>query len=244
MELSTILAECNLTEREGTVYLAMLELGNATASAIATKTGIQRTYVYDLIEKLLQLGFVRELKEERKGTFVAVEPDRLVEVQKERLHRLERALPEFKALQNSQAQKPRVLYFAGREGIKHIHEETRRYHGEIVAFSTPYFYTMEERKRSKEYIKQRLAQHIPIRIIGEVSQEMIDAQQRDRQELRETRILPKEWYSSNVDIVLYAANVAVIDYRKQFGFIIEGSEFADVMKMIFELVWKSGRIVE
>lgn len=244
MELSTILIECNFTEREAAVYLAILELGDATSRSIAVKTGIQRTYVYDLVEKLLQLGFVREVKEEGKSVLVAVEPEQLVEIQKERLHRLERALPELQALQNSQIQKPRVLYFEGREGIKNLHKETLQFPGEVAAFSTPFFYTMEERKRGKEYIGERLRKQTPIRVLGEVSQEMIEAKQRDKKELRQTRMLPKELYSSSMDIVLSANSVAVIDYRKQFGFLIEGSEFAKVMKMIFELVWNSGRVVQ
>ena len=33
------------------------------------------------------------------------------------------------------------------------------------------------------------------------------------------------------------SKVFIIDYKEQFGFIIEDTEIARVMKMIFEIVW-------
>jgi hypothetical protein len=82
-----------------------------------------------------------------------------------------------------------------------------------------------------------------VRVIGEVSPEIQSLKQRDKQELRETRMLPKDYFHSNIEIGIYGSKVFVIDYKQEFGFIVESEEITRTMKMIFELIWGSGKIV-
>ena len=69
-------------------------------------------------------------------------------------------------------------------------------------------------------------------------------QKRDKAELRETRLLPKDVYHSNVEIGIYGKHIYIVDYRQLFGMEIESQDIASVLKMIFEIVWGSGKIVE
>jgi len=244
MDLKEILRQFNLNKKEASIYLAALELGITTASEIAKKAQIQRTYFYDLSRGLIKLGLLKQISKGKKRMFNALKPEELLELQKQRLKQLEKALPEFEAIHNTSGQKPKVFYYEGLDGMIQINDDALRYQGERVAFTTPSFWTKEQEKIGKEFMKKRTALGNKIRVIGEVSEEAFDLKKRDKEELRETRMLPKDIFSSKVAIKIYGNHTSIVDYKENFGFIIESSEVAKTLKMIFEIVWNSGKIVE
>lgn len=237
MDYKHTLRDMGLEDKESAIYMAALELGTASAAAIAKKAGIQRTHFYDLSEKLLARGFLQKITAGKRNTFSAVDPSLLVEMEEERLKKLKEVLPEFKALYNTTGQKPRIMYFEGANGVDQINEDTLRYKGEMIGFTTPRFVMSHTRSTGATFIKKRVAIGKHSRVIGEDSPEVRDLQKRDKQELRETRILAPSVFSSAVEIILYGNRLAIVDYKHQWGFIIEGAEIVQAMKMIFEIVW-------
>lgn len=244
MSIKKILSHFNLDQKEASLYLASLELGIASARDIAKKAGIQRTYFYDLSDRLINLGLLQQVKRGNKRLFVATDPDRLLDLQKERLKELRDALPQLKAIYNTAGNKPKVLYYEGRDGIDQINNDSLRYRGELVGFTTPRFVTTDEQKLHRDFINKRVSLGKKARIIGQLSPEVRDLKKRDRDELRETRILPEHVFGSEVEIGIYSNRVFVANYKEEFGFIIEDSDFANTMKKIFEIVWNSGRVIE
>ena len=63
-----------------------------------------------------------------------------------------------------------------------------------------------------------------VRVIGEDAPEIRELQGKDEEELRETRILSKDIFRSEIEIGMYGSKVFIIDYKGQFGFIIEDTE--------------------
>jgi len=244
MNTNEILRQFDLDEKESAIYLATLELGISTARDIAKKADIQRTYFYDLSRKLISLGLMRQLRKGKKRLFSAAEPEKLIELQEERLAELKNHLPQLKALQNTKGQKPKVYFFEGRSGVDQINDDTLNYSGEIVGFTTPHFILTDEEKMSREYIAKRKSLGIKVRVIGEVSPEVAKIKSRDKAELRETKMLPKDLFSSEVEIGMYGNKVFFANYKDQFGLIIEDSEISKTLKQIFEIIWKGGFVIE
>ena len=237
MNMKEVLAQCNLTEKESSVYVAALELGTTTAAAIAKKAGIQRTHFYDISENLITAGFLQRVSKENKQLYTATDPETLIEIEEKKIEKLKQTLPEFKALYNTSGRKPRVTYYEGRSGIEQINDDTLRYKGDVTAFTTPRFVSFQSKSTGKAYIEQRIAMGNRVRVIGEDAPEIRDLQERDAKELRQTRILSSDVFHSEIEIGIYGSKVFIIDYKEQFGFIIEDTEIARVMKMIFEIVW-------
>lgn len=237
MDIKQELADLNFGKKETAMYMAALELGTASASAIAKKAGIQRTNFYDLSPRLIDAGLLSRVSKGKKHLFTATEPGSLVEMQEQKLSRLKQILPELKAIHNTSGTKPKILYYDGEDGINLIYEDTLKYKGEILVFTTPRFFAGHIKNTGSAYIKKRIALGNKARVIGENAPMMRDQQKKDAEELRETRILSPDVYSSEVEIGIYGNKLYVIDYKEQFGFILEGSEIASVMKMLFEIVW-------
>lgn len=238
-----ILEQINLRPEETRIYLAALELGASSASDIAKKAKIQRTYFYDLSKKLIQNGFLKQSKEANKTVYFAEDPEKILELERKKITMLEKALPELKAIRNTLGKKPHISFFEGSEGIDYINNDTLKYKGEIVGFTTPRFMKYKNERLSKEYIKNRVIVKNRVRVIGEMSSEVMSLRQRDEEELRETRMLPKSIFASEIEIGIYGNKMFVLDYSQEIGFIIESAEIAKVFKMIFEIVWSSGKIV-
>ncbi len=241
--MNEILKQLGISDKEARVYLAALELGTASAKEISIKAGIQRTHFYDLSRQLIEMGLLRQVAEGKKAMFTATDPEMLVSLQQQKARELERILPQLKAIQNNSEEKPKISYYQGVAGINQINADTLNYKTEIVAFTTPRFASIKDKKFGEEYIKNRCKSGNKVRVIGEMSTELMALKQRDGQDLRETRLLPKDTFSSEIEIGVYGHKTCIIDYKNEFGFIVEGKEIAKTLKNIFEIVWQSGKIV-
>ena len=120
---------------ESAVYRAALELGTATMQDLARKSGVKRTSIYNFIDKLKEQGFISMTKRKKRILYGATHPKHLVEIQKQNIAQLERTLPELTAIYNKSAQKPRVTFYEGAEGIKEVYADTLREQRPIIALS-------------------------------------------------------------------------------------------------------------
>ena len=114
----------------------------------------------------------------------------------------------------------------------------------MLFFETPRVVTVDQHKLLKEYIKKRIELGTKARVIGELSPEIINMKARDQNEMRETRILPQTIFNSDVEIGIYGNRIYIINFKDEFGFIVEDSQITKTLKMIFEIVWASGKIIE
>ena len=58
MSKESVLQNFGLTDAEVKVYITLLQLGESTASEISKKTGANRTFTYDRLKKLGDMGLV------------------------------------------------------------------------------------------------------------------------------------------------------------------------------------------
>ena len=244
MKIKQALEQFGLNQKEVAIYLASLELGSASAQVIANKAKVQRTYFYDLSKKLIADKLLIKRVEGKKTFFEATSPDNLIDREKERLSGLKSILPELKAIHNPEGKKPKVYYHDGIEGIGRVNDDTLEFKGEIVGFTTPRFVQFKNEKMSREYIEKRKKAGIRVRIVGEDTPAINDLKKLDWKELRETRTLPKELFSSEVEIGIYGKKVFIVDYKEKYGLIIESKNLAQTFKKVFELVWGSKHIVK
>lgn len=244
MDIKEVLKSFNIERKEAEVYIAALEMGVAPAAAIADKAGVFRTYFYEIADKLIAEGLLRQTKHGNKNYFTALSPQELIGLQEQKLENLRNAIPQLEAIHNTRDEKPKIYYYAGERGIDEVNNDTLRYKGELIGFSTPKFLTAKQKRLATEYIAKRVAAGKKVRVIGEVSNEFMEAKKMDSQVLRETRMLPIDLFHSEIEIGVYANKVSIINYKNEFGLIIEDKNTSSVIKQIFEIVWNSGKIIE
>lgn len=124
------LKEAGLTEGEIKVYLALLELGSSTTGPIIEKSGIARSIIYQILEKLMQKGLVSYITKDKTKYFQAAQPQKILEYIDEREKQLqenkkkvEQMLPELLLHQKMQPKSEANIY-TGFKGLRTAHEHT------------------------------------------------------------------------------------------------------------------------
>ena len=106
-----------LTENEKQVYLALLQLGEVTASPILEKTGLQNSVFYRTIHRLMEKGFVSYILKGKIKHFKANSPELFISQLKERTEKLKEIIPKLKEFQKLSETKAEAEVFIGVKGI-------------------------------------------------------------------------------------------------------------------------------
>lgn len=229
------LKQAGLTDNESKVYLALIDLGPSLAGQIARKTGIHRRTVYDAIEMLIQKGLVGYIQKNNRKMFQASNPDRLLEIIREKQNLL---LPFVESLQqkySSTKEKEETNFYKGKEGLKTIFEDQLNSKEILILGASPKAYEILQ-FYFKWYDKARKQKKIRARIIAQ-SKEI----KKSRIPLAEIKYLPQK-YSNPVSVNVYNDKTAIILWAKEpIAISIKNKEIADAYKTYFELMWKIAR---
>ncbi|MBU0586516.1 helix-turn-helix domain-containing protein [Candidatus Micrarchaeota archaeon] len=129
MDISA-LREGGLTDGEIKVYLALLELGSTTTGPIVQKSGIARSIIHQILEKLMQKGLVSYTFKEKTKYYEAAEPNRILDYMEEKEEKLKKnkedikkLLPNLSALRRP-TQETEVHVYKGFKGTITVHERT------------------------------------------------------------------------------------------------------------------------
>ena len=247
-ELKEILLEIGFSAKEADVYLAILSLGKGTASKIAREAHIARTTVYDILSSLFEKGLVTLTGKEPKQEYVAESPDQLKEHLenefKQKQKNLEQVdsilIPQLKSIHNV-GNRPKVMFYEGEEGLGRVYEDTLTSHEEILAYASVGDMHAGLPGYFPEYYKRRAGKGIAIRAIIPDTKAGLDRKCFDKEEMRETLIVPQGKYGFHPEINIYDNKVMIASWREKLGIIIESEEIADAMKKIYELAWAEAK---
>lgn len=144
--------------KDGTVYLAALELGIAPVAELAKKAGIPRSTCYLVLDDLNKRGLISQTSRGKKTLIVAESPEKLLvylqqQIKKfsDRKKTLQTTLPQLQALYNQHSHKPTVRFYEALEGVKTALEETLAAR-EILVFCSGYEKPIE--KKLSAYLDQ------------------------------------------------------------------------------------------
>lgn len=127
MDISA-LQEAGLTEGESKVYLALLDLGPSTTGPIIEQSGVAKSIVYQLLEKLIKKGLVSYITKEKTKHYQASDPHKIIEYMeenekrlKENKNKIETLIPTLLAKQNQNKEQTAKIY-EGFNGMITVHE--------------------------------------------------------------------------------------------------------------------------
>ena len=149
-----------LSENELNTYVNLIKSGESTISNISKMTGINRTTLYLIIDNLIEKGFVKRLKINKKQYYYAENPNKFVVTMEENLHRVNEMIPGLLSIMDTSKDMPRVTFFEGEEAVKKIYRDTLLYpNSEILAWVSENIFG-EYRRYVEYYIQQRTKKKI------------------------------------------------------------------------------------
>jgi len=242
-----LLLRIGLDEKEIEVYLALLPLKVARASAIAKAAKQERSHVYLLLRNLEEKGLVSEIERGKVIHFVAESPERLKQYVEERERELKSLsplidgiLPILSSLTKPLTGAPRVTMLKGVSGMKQMYRDAL--HQEICGMFNP----AANYKAFGENIVSITLGKTPIR-----GRDLLVDGPATKRYLKEipphedyvVRLLPKET-QFETDTMIVGDVVYLIAYDNEQTIVrIENKNIADAFRAWFEILWKAGSAV-
>lgn len=127
MEIQTLLRNFGLSDKETSVYLALVELGSSSVRVIADKSSVNRGTTYDILRSLINMGLVTYYHKQTKQFFVAEPPEKLLRALEDREENLalvkkeiRASLPQLQTIFERSGNRPTVKFYEGNQGMKQI----------------------------------------------------------------------------------------------------------------------------
>lgn len=249
---TSILENIGFTKGEIKVYLSLLGLGNSTSGPIILKSGVARSKVYEILEKLKEKGLVSESIQANTRYFQGADPDRIfdyIKRQENELRKKEKAfekiLPELKLKQQLIEEKQEVKIYVGYEGVKTWFSEIlsqMKKGDEYLAMtlskqsweskSLSLFLMKFHQKRAEKGVKAKIIYHLDT----EPFKERLDFSKTELYEIKSTdAILP-------TGIAIFKDTVVTLNWGKTPKlFAIVCKENAEQYKKFFYDVWNKSK---
>lgn len=237
MNLSKILQSYGLTEKQAKVYLACLELGTGSAQKIAEKALLPRTTVYEVLEHLVQHGFISTFLKKHIKHYSAEDPQQVIRLAESKVNTLKDALPEMNAIVGKSRKRPTVRFYQGKEQMKMVLEEMLAEADELLSFAAPEDLFRELGDWYLDFVKRRIKQRVSVRLIATDSVRARERQKIGIGELRTVKIVPNIFpYHSNKWI--WKNKIGMFSFTGDLvAVVIESKELADMERAMFEHLW-------
>ncbi len=245
--LKVDLVHTGLSEKEASVYLALLQLRTANPQQLARAAGVNRSTTYLALQALQTRALVSCIEKEGKICYVAEHPERLTQLVdaasravEARRNKMEDLLPHLMALFQSANDVPRVRFFEGEDALHHAREEmlaTRQPMWEVYA-----------------------ADESMVQVAGIRERERLDIARR----VREGRLLiaikpgcdiapfhPDGFEARSIDYARcpFSGSVTIAGHKlcvitrssKGMGILVDSHEMTSVFRALFESAWASAK---
>ena len=244
--LRALLKRIGLQDREAEVYLAILTLKSARASAVADLARQSRSHTYLVLKALMERGLVSRIERAKVLHFVAEPPEHLLAYLDDRSQELQElsrlaqgALPQFKQLTRTTVEAPRVTLLHGIEGMKQVYREI--FPNAFCALFNP------------ETMYQAFGKGIPQLILKNNQslrgRDLLVDNAASKRFMRENpqnaeyeiRLLPKGTAFAT-DTMAFGNVVVIVTYDADHTIIrIENANLADSFRAWFEILWAGAR---
>lgn len=246
MAITEDLKKIGLNSKESQAYLALLELGSASIVALAKKSSLKRTTVYEVLESLKEKGLISETLFGRRIKYIAEPPEKLLEIKKRELETLQNIMPTLDALRNVAIEKPAIRFYQGKEEIREVFRD-------MVLHTSIKEKILGIESKAKTVIKQ-FDEQFWIDLMAKKKKRGLESLSIDAYSPEELNEFVKQYPWSvnhgmtirtiddaqdllNVSIYLYQNKVALIASDQLLAIVIENQRLRNSFEFLFRKLW-------
>ncbi|SRR3989344_212855 len=227
------LEKLGLSSNESKVYSLLLREGSMQAGLISKKVNLNRTTIYQVLDKLIEEGLISYINNGKIKVFQASSPKRLISLQEEKKRLAQSILSNLENI--SKPTKEKVAVYQGKKGIKTIMGEIlecKEYvsfgsSGEFLDYMKHDFYLFQKEKEKRK-IKSKV-------IIGKSKKntEIVNGSYAD------FRFIEDEYFGPTTTWV-YGDKVAIIIWSLEpIATLIQSEKLSKTYNSYFHLLWNS-----
>ena len=239
------LQKLGLSEKEASVYVALLRLGQADISDIAEQTGLKRPIIYVIIESLLSRGFATVLPHIRKKTYRASQPEMVLNYFQGATLTLASMLKYFEEIQSKDTN-PRITAYDSVQSIMTVWDDAQ--HSDNLCFVT----SLSKLEQNLGSAWNKLAQHAADgtyrhckkwRILN--TDGLLSSITKDEELLRASGAQIKIFEGRNnyLDFALYDSKTAITTITQSpFLVVIDSKIMNSSFRSFFDALWEGSQV--
>lgn len=245
-----------VNNQEIKIYVFLLSFGESIASIISKKTATNRNSIYSYLKSLEEKWLIVSFEKNWVLYFKARDiwdiiwlfekKERELKFMREKAQNLQN---EFEKIKNKQLVpefefESKVKYFEWVEEISLFLDSTLdKNEKEILCFWINDYHTDMNLEDWERYTDKRVNNWIKVKSIQPNSKLYKSYKSRDKDELRETRLVPVDRFNAPYEFNIIDDTIAIISSidNKPVAMEIKNSFLADAMKKIFMLAWEKAK---
>ncbi len=240
MDAVATVRKLGLSEKAAKVYVAALELGEATVQDLAKRSKLKRTTVYYVLSELTDAGALVLVKREKKWYYQPTAPRAVVRGCRERVSEVEEVLDELEQLQHAVFPRPRTYFLYGPSGFKRLWDMIFATSDKEFLITTPghtFPEYVHEKYIMKEIIGAKRTQGIKSRQLITDSAYARKIVAKDMNENRTSKFLPSRYPLLFSEIVCTEFVALASPRFDNVLMVVECESFAQTRRNLFEILW-------
>jgi len=239
------LQKLGLSQNEAKIYEALLDLKEASAGQISSKTEIHRRNVYDTINRLINKGLVFPILAKGENFYSPVDPEKLAELVKEKEMDLEKIMPELQKRFQKRENSQEAYIYRDIEGMKNYMRDILREGKDVYSVGAKLgWFDIRLKTFRQEFFKEAQRKKINFYSIfdAEVKKELDEETKPLGQSYR---FLPKN-YSTNSAVDIFADYVVTftgVGYKQVNEnvtiFVLKDHDLAESYRKWFQFIFDS-----
>lgn len=245
--LEEVLEKIGLSKRESGIYLQLLKTGPLSPTEIATKTGIKRPNVYDSLESLEVKGLIHYEFKKKRRVIAPSSPQNLFDISKQQFDLAKEILPMLLSLDREQSFRSNIKFYQGRKAIQEmLHDYPKAKSKEVWFLLSPIdINNMVGKEFVEGLIKERIKRGTKLRSL-QTAEKLAHWEGHTSEagrRLTEIAYVPPN-YTFALAMGIYDDKTLFFSSKREgFGFMVESREFAEVMRMFYDNLWRnSGKL--
>lgn len=231
--------KAGLVEKEARIYIALVELGKATAYAIAKQSGLKRPTVYVVLEELRHKGLINKVPHLKNQTYTAKDPEEFMFEQENKLLEARRALAVLSA--KYQKKKASAHLF---EGVREVSAALAYRREELSGQEMYAFYGVSQKGKEVpqiyyDHVSQLAAQGTTTKAFAPDDPSLSKFRENEVNVGQEVIVLSSEDYLPEVSVEIAPLYTKIFLHSASQVLVVESREFSGLMKQIFSLLWRS-----
>lgn len=235
-----VLEDLGFSKNEAKAYLALLELGSASAGQVAEKSKVHRTNVYDAIERMLERGVVSYTMISDVKYFQATPPQNLFRLLQEKEDKLTTVLPELLLKLQMSENKSEAHIFQGVKAFVDLLYSLLNYKEPILVYGIPKEAPIIMKTSIPHFHKKRVPMKIPMwHIYNHDATERMEFL--NKMSYTKAKALPQK-FDSKVSTVICGDEVIIVAWiSPPMSIQIKNKLLADSYKNYFNLLWEAAK---
>lgn len=246
MEVNAILEEAGLAGNEVKVYLALLDLSSALAGEITKRSGVNRTNVYDALDKLIEKGLVSYVITANRKYFEAASAERIIKYLEERegeirekRERVNSILDDLEARRKLSKEPQEATIYKGKKGFISIAEDVLNVKKELLVFGAEGKFVELFTHYAEQWHVRRGTSKIPMKII--YNEKSRAKKFKARFPIFHMKFNPHV-YNTPATTWVYGDKVAIIVWSDQtIATLIRSKDVADSYRQFFTILWNDSK---